>query len=364
MNDELIYSIALTRIPGIGPITARSLLSFCGDARAVFESTPSSLLKIPGIGKQAIRAIRSFTAFDEIKGEIEWYNKRGIRILSIQEREFPYRLKHTPDGPLILFTEGKCDLNSARMIAVIGTRKPSAYGTKMVEDLVSGMAGMNCVVVSGMAYGIDIQAHRCAVRNDIPTIGVLAHGLDRIYPSMHAEVAREIIRSGGAMISEFPRGTDPDAMNFPKRNRVVSGMCDGVIVIESSTKGGSMITADLAVQYDREVLAVPGRITDSRSHGCNVLIKTQKAQLIESIDDILEALNWDLGDQPTESQIKIPEDLTKDEKFVLEFLGENSRHIEEIHAHCGSIRNVPQVLLELELRGLACCHPGKMYSKA
>lgn len=360
MSSSNLYEIALTMIPGIGPVVAKSLLAYCGTAENAFKESTSILSKIPGIGPVIAGSISSFTDFSKAEKEQGYLSDKNIRALFFTSEEYPYRLKHIPDSPIMIYVQGNIDLNAERILGIVGTRKPTFTGIEICHDIIRGLKNSNTTIISGMAYGIDIIAHRAASDNGLITGGVIAHGLDRLYPARHWGTAHEMIGNGGGLITEYTTGTNPDAPNFPKRNRIVAGLCDAILVIESAEKGGSLITADLAFQYDRDVMAVPGRVKDINSSGCNALIKSNKASLVENAEDIKINMNWDFQIKSTNKQQSIPLDLTKDEKFVLEKLNKTILSIDHLTA---SVKMSPgtlsHVLLELEIRDLIEILPGK-----
>lgn len=364
MSQTLLCEIALTFIPGIGPVSAKSLLAHCGSAENVFRESFFMLSRVPGIGPVMAKSVSGFSDFERAEKELLFIEKHRIRPLFFTHPDYPYRLKQIADGPVMLFVRGGMDLNAERILGIVGTRKPSAHGKEICRQLIAGLRSSECRIISGMAYGIDIIAHREALRNEMLTAAVVAHGLDRMYPPGHIHTAREMIAREGAIVTEFATGTKPDAPNFPRRNRIVAGLCDAILVIESAEQGGSLITADLAFQYDRDVMAVPGRPADHGSTGCNKLIKSNKACLVEDASDVLKIMNWDQETRPVNNQQSLPLDLTKDEKFVLETL-ENAIH--SIDKLTAMVQMPPgklsHVLLELELRDLIETLPGKKYKR-
>ncbi len=364
MQKDLLYQIALTRVSGIGCVQARLLLEKFESARQVFKAPVSKLELIEGIGSVKARQIHSFNSFREIESEIQFIERFGIRSLFINEPSYPRRLLNCYDPPTLLFYKGAADLNASRMVGVIGTRNYSEYGKMLVRALVEGLAGQEVIIISGLAFGIDALAHQCSIRHEIPTVGVLAHGLDRIYPAQHHSLAREMIETGGGLLTEFPSGTLPDRHHFPTRNRVVAGLCDCIVVIESGVKGGSMVTASLANGYHRDVFAFPGRVTDTRSAGCHQLICLNQAHLLEDAQQLLKVMGWDNGHSPARTlQKKIFEELNDTEQRIIEVFHEkNERHIDEISSLIimpGSL--ISSTLLTLELKNLIRSLPGKKY---
>ena len=279
-NNKLIYQIGLTLIRGIGDVNGKKLVAYCGSPEAIFKESTSALLKIPGIGKSTVNSIKSQKVLDRAESEIEFINKFKIKPLFYTDPDYPARLLNCEDNPLMLYYKGNADVNSQRVIAIVGTRRATNYGKSRCEEIIDDLKNRNVLVVSGLAYGIDSCAHRSSLEFGMNTIGVLGHGLDRIYPAHNRKLAEKMINQGG-LLTEFFSNTNPDRENFPKRNRIVAGMSDAVLVIESAEKGGALITADIANSYNRDVFAFPGNINSKYSEGCNRLIKSHKAALIE-----------------------------------------------------------------------------------
>ncbi|MFP4691251.1 MAG: DNA-processing protein DprA [Bacteroidales bacterium] len=364
MEEALLYQIALTRIPGIGGITAKKLISYCGDVKEIFRENQNSLKKIPGIGDSIAGKISQYKDFKRAEREIDFIRKHHIRPLFYQDKEYPYRLKQCEDGPLLLFVKGKANLNHPRILAVIGSRKMTSYGKEMCEQVISGLAPYNPMIISGLAYGVDACAHRSALNNGLLTAAALGHGLDRIYPPLHAFLGRKITENG-ALLTDFLSGSKPDRENFPKRNRIIAGMCDATIVIEAAVTGGALITANIANTYNRDVFAIPGRINDPYSQGCNKLIRINKAHLLESAADIQYIMNWEPGN--TEKQATQPGlfvVLTEEEKIMTSFLGDNpDAPIDRIIAGTGfNLSKSSSVLLSLEFKGIVRSLPGKVFT--
>ena len=277
-NNNLLYQIALTLIPGIGCVQARILLNHLAPEE-IFKAPKRTLEKIEGLGTVRIHNIKQFNDFDTAEKEIAFIEKYRIQPLFIQDADYPQRLLNCYDAPVLLYYRGNANLNQSKIIAIVGSRNHTDYGKTIVDTLVQELTNENILVVSGLAYGIDSLAHKACLKNNVPTVGVLAHGLDKIYPASHTDIAREMILNGG-LLTEFKTKTKPDRHNFPSRNRIVSGMSDATIVVETDVKGGSMITAELANGYNKDVFAYPGKITDKKSSGCNELIKNNKAILL------------------------------------------------------------------------------------
>lgn len=363
MQEELRYQIALTQISQIGDITAKKLLSIFGTAEAIFKAKKRELDCIEDVGVARAWAIKKFNDFSRVDKEISFIEKYQIQPVFYTAKNYPQRLQQCADSPVMLYFKGQADLNATRIVNVIGTRGPGEYGKHMCAQIVKELAPYNVMVVSGLAYGIDILAHRTALENEMTTVGVLAHGLDRIYPSMHKQTAIEMLANGG-LLTEFLSETQPDKQNFPKRNRIVAGMADATVVIESGTKGGSLITADIANSYSRDVMAVPGRVGDPNAAGCHHLIKTNQAMLITEAKDIVQAMGWESSRkaQPhPQKQLFI--ELSKEEQQILAlFSGYGEKHIDEI------CRNTPlpgsqvaSLIFQMEMQHIIKSLPGQKY---
>ncbi len=361
-REELIHLLALIKTPLVGHATARQLISVLGSARNVFKEKHAHLVKIEDIGDTIARSIKSFTDFDECEQEINFAEKNHIQIITFQDEQYPFRLKQLNDAPLVLFVKGNISLNNLRMLAMVGTRNASEYGIEMCEKLCEGLQAYGVTTVSGLAYGIDYHTHKASLKFQLPTIAVLGHGLDRVYPYLHKPLANEIIEKG-ALVTEFFSRTIPSRENFPKRNRIIAGLTDGIVVVETARKGGAIITAEIAFSYNREVMAVPGKTTDTYSSGCNYLIKTQKASLIENAEDIAFLMGWDkITTSPEKPGIKL-ENLDPDQQLILKTLKSKGKlHIDALASLSSMMSSVLSVkLLELEFMGLVKALPGNFY---
>lgn len=362
-NNDLLYQLALIRVPHIGHIHAKLLAEHFGSAAAVFKARTAQLEKIEGIGSIRAAAIRQFTGFEEAEAEIAFIEKYKISPLFITDPGYPQRLLHCCDAPTLLFYRGEADLNASRIIGVIGTRSNTAYGQQVTEQLVRDLADMGVLVVSGLAYGIDALAHRTAIKYQLPTVGVLGHGLDTIYPSQHSQLAKEMIKAGGGLLTEFTSHTPPDKHNFPARNRIVAGMCDALIVVETGVKGGSMITAELANSYNKDVFAFPGRASDPTSAGCNYLIKSNKAMLLTDAQQLMELMAWNHRPPGSIQQSSLPVALNEEEQKLADIIAQHEAvHIDELNMHSGlSSTTIAAAILSMELQGVVQCLPGKRY---
>jgi DNA processing protein len=364
-KDELKHFLALSFIPNIGPVLSKNLISYCGSVSGIFEASKGKLEKVPGIGKILAEIIINNKSFDRAEKELEFIDKNEIKAIGFFDEDYPQRYKKCEDSPILLFTKGNMNLNIPKVISVVGTRKITSYGKDICTEFIKGLSETGALIVSGMAYGIDIYAHTQAVKINLQTIGVLAHGLDRLYPSIHKPTANKMIENGG-LLTEYPSGTNPDRENFVKRNRIIAGLADAVIIIEADERSGSLITATFASNYNRDVFAFPGRITDKFSKGCNFIIKANLATLIESAQDLIFNMGWDedgKNTKPVQSRILFTE-LTDEQKVLYDILNkcDNGLDIDNITIQAnipGSTVSV--ILLQMEFDGILKSLPGKMY---
>lgn len=364
MREELHYRIALTFLPQIGDVVAKELLQQFGTARNIFTAKRKELECTPGVGIHRATAISQFRNFHLVDTEIAFMEHAGVRPLFYTDADYPKRLQQCYDSPVMLYSKGRANLQAEKMLSIVGTRNPTLYGHTVCEQFVAAFAAHRITIVSGMAYGIDITAHKAALQHGLPTIGVLAHGLDKLYPAAHHRTARQMLENGG-LLTDFNSGARLNKQNFPRRNRIVAGLCDATLVIESGVKGGSLITADIAAGYNRDVMAVPGRIGDVHSAGCLELVRQHKAALVAGPDDVLQMLNWRPAapkDTPA-PQSRLFHDLGPEQQQVMHLLtGGNNMHIDEIQYRSGiSQQQIPGVLLQLEIAGLVRCMPGNTY---
>lgn len=360
---ELLYQTALTLVPNIGDIHAKALVNNFGSASAIFSASKKDLEALEGIGTVRANSIKSFHDFTKAEEEIDFIKKYKITPLFITDKNYPQRLLNCYDSPSMLYYKGTEDLNSSKIIAIVGTRNNNEYGKNICEKLIEELAEEDIIIVSGLAFGIDSIAHKAAIKNEMKTIGVLAHGLDRIYPSQNSGLAKQMITNGG-LLTEFRSFTKPDRQNFPSRNRIVAGISDAIIVVETGIKGGSLITAELGNSYNKDVFAFPGRINDSKSEGCNYLIKNNKAGLFTCADDILENMGWKKQKEiSSKKQRELFIELTADEKIVVNILqAQEQIHIDELFIKSKlSSSAVAQALLMLEMQGVISSMPGKIY---
>jgi len=355
-------------IPKVGSISAKKLIAYCGGVEAVFKQTKKTLIKIPGVGEVLANEIANQNVLDRAEKEIEFIAKYNIKTFFYLDPEYPERLRQCEDGPVIFFLKGNSNLNlnQGKFISIVGTRNATDYGKRITDEFVTSLAekGHNPVIVSGLAYGIDIAAHKSAVKNNLITIAVLGHGLDTIYPVVHRNVAKDIVAQG-ALVTDFTSKTKFDRNNFIKRNRIIAGLSDATIVVESGLEGGALITADIASSYNREVFAVPGNIGQQYSQGCNQLIKSNKAALVESADDIAFLLGWETSKQARiPKQIKLFPQLTKEEQIVVDYLksvGQETLDLISVNTKM-PVAKISSLLLNLEFSGVVKCKPGKVFS--
>ncbi len=361
---SLLHQIALTKITGVGPIVARHLLSEFGNVEGVFAASRKALCALPYVRESIADAIVNKTALSEAGTELEFVEKHGIRPLFFTEKDYPKRLRNCADAPMLLYYKGNADLDSARVVSIVGTRNATAYGLAMCQELVKGLKPHNTLVISGLAHGIDSYAHRAALAHDIPTVGVLGHGLDRIYPAANRNMAARMLEQGG-LLTEFTSGTTPERTNFPMRNRIIAGLADVTVVVEAAFKGGALITAEIANSYNRDVCAFPGNTQQEFSAGCNYLIKTHRAHLIQGVDDLAYLMDWtvDEGNSDTGKQLILHVSLDTNEQRVYDVVREaGSIAIDElmVQLHWPQSK-LAMTLLQLEIKGAIVALPGKVY---
>lgn len=365
MSKELYYQIALSLTPNVGVVKAKSLIDNFGTAENIFNATSKELMQIDSIGKIVADSVKKFNDHKTVEEEIAFIEKYKIKTLFLTDKDYPQRLLNCYDPPTLLYFKGKADLNSRKTISIVGTRNNTGYGKDITEKIIENLANKNISILSGLATGIDVIAHKAAVQNNISTIGVMGNGLKTIYPAAHKSVATQMLENGG-ILTEFTHNTKPDKHNFPKRNRIVAGMSDAVIVIETSIKGGSMITAEIANGYNKDVFAVPGRVSDSKSEGCNYLIQNNKAFLFSSVKEFLFMMGWDDEKQinKKKKQEELFYTLSEEEKIIVTILqSKETVHIDEITAASGfTSSKLAAIMLQLELQNIIKSLPGKLYS--
>ena len=364
--SELLYRVALTKIPKVGAIIAKNLISYCGSAEAVFTSKLRDLMSVPNVGETIANNILKQDVLTWAEKELAFLDKHAIQALIYTDPKFPQRLKVAHDCPALLYYKGTTDLNHGRVVSIVGTRKPTPYGSRMTELFTEGLAKYNVLITSGLAFGVDVTAHRKSVDMNIPTVGVMGSGLQRLYPSEHRDIARRMCENGG-LLTEYPSDQDPDREHFPMRNRIIAGMCDALVVVETGQSGGSMITAHMGLGYEKEVYAIPGRAGDKMSQGCNYLIKTNKAALIESADDFAEMMRWDELDKTKSIQTQLFAELSDNEQVVMKILqqSEGGAMIDTLSYQTQLNHSaIASLLLTLEFKGLIRSLPGKRYTLA
>ncbi|MEI6277626.1 MAG: DNA-processing protein DprA [Prolixibacteraceae bacterium] len=367
--EELLSKIAISLVPGIGSITAKSLIAYCGSAAQVFREKEKILRTIPGIGTVLAKNILQSKVVSRAEEEVEFILKNKVDAHFYLDESYPQRLRNCVDAPILLFSKGKPNLNFPKVISIVGTRNATLYGRELTDKFILSLAerGYEIQIVSGLAYGIDIQAHRAALRNSLSTVCVLAHGLETVYPTLHRAIALEMCEKNGGMVSDFLSNTPIDRKNFLRRNRIIAGMADAVIVVESATKGGALLTAELAISYNRDLFAFPGRVGEPYSEGCHFLIKSNRAGLIENISDLEYCMNWQPGSgTPDGYQPRLFNDLTPDEQLVTNTLQtDGASMIDLICLKTGlPMSRVSSLLLTLEFSGIVKCLPGKVFKLA
>lgn len=361
-QQELFYQLALTFVPGIGAKTGRALLERFATATNIFKAPLKELRHIDGISEVRAKGFRDPEVFNKAEHELEFVLKNNVQCLFI-DHNYPKRLSNCSDAPLLLFYKGTANLDAAKVVAIVGTRKNTDYGHQLCEELVEGLQSLDdIIIVSGLALGIDAAAHKKSVQLGMPTVGVMGNGLDRVYPYSHKSLASQMVENGG-LLTEFISGTLPDRNNFPMRNRIVAGLSDVTVVVESSISGGALITAHMASGYNREVAAFPGRVNDSRSAGCNELIRTNIAALVTNADDLIEMMNWNAGQKPRAVQKQLFVNFSPDEQKIVDLLQtKDSVHADELFHQTGLANSqLAATLLQLEMQGIIKALPGKYY---
>ncbi len=366
INDsELRYKIGITQIPGIGPVNGKILMAYCGSAQNVLTATKKELMAIPNIGESTTKAILEHSAAALLRAdrEIDFIDKNNIQVLFYADKNYPSRLKQYNDCPFLLYFKGNVSLDHVRTVGIVGTRKITPYGEMMCEEIVTDLQKYDVQIISGLAYGVDVTAHKRCVDLGIPTIGIMGNGLGRVYPHAHKRTAERMIENGG-LLTEHLQDIGPEREHFPMRNRLIAALSDALVVVETADSGGSIITAELANAYNKDVFAVPGRLNDPFSKGCNKLIKTNKAALIESAADISYIMRWDeIDTTKRDVQAQLFVELSDDEQLIVDTLrGNADLQIDVITAKTGfSPSQTASLLLTLEFQGLVKSIPGKRY---
>ncbi|MFC2125951.1 DNA-processing protein DprA [Bacteroidota bacterium] len=363
MNQLKLLQVAISLIPGIGNVMAKQLISYCGSAEEVFKANKRKLVKIPGIGEKTAEAVLRKETFNEAERIIKTCEQNNTRIFFYTDKEYPFRLKQVLDAPSIIFFKGNTDLNGKKIVSIVGTRSITQYGKETTEKLISDIKVYNPLIISGLAYGVDIHAHKTSLKYGLSTIAVLGGGIGRIYPSAHMGIVRQMYKSGG-LISEYPYDMMAEAHFFPERNRIIAGMSDVVVIVEAAKKGGALITAEYANTYNREVFAIPGNLDHSFSQGCNHLIKTHKAHILTGVKDIEYIMNWEVGVDNDSMSYPDRDDLTDEEAMVIQTFMENGKElmIDDLSWKAQiPVNRIASLLLSLEFKGLIRSLPGKKF---
>jgi DNA processing protein len=368
LQDELKYYIAIGQVPGVGPILAKRIIAYCGGVAAVFREKKVALQKIPGVGAMLAQGIVNQQVLLQAEKECAFLEQYGLKGLCYTDAAYPERLRQCEDAPIVLFVNGTIDFNQQKILSIVGTRHATPYGLKWCESIVGQLVehGHAPVIVSGLAYGIDICAHKAALQHNLPTVAVMATGLDKIYPSLHRPTAKKIVEQpGSALVTDFVRGTKPDRSNFVRRNRIIAGLADATLVVESGEKGGALITAEMAVSYNRDVLALPGRITDLYSKGCNALIRKNKAALVETLADIEYALGWEQSCTAVkERQLPLFVTLTEEEQKIVGILKDKPAETIDTLSRLTEMAmpRLSALLFNMEMKEIIRTLPGKQYA--
>lgn len=361
--EQLKYQIALSLIPGIGCANAKRLMTSLGGIREIFAANKKLLTQVPNIGAITAQKILESDVLERAEEEVRFIRKNEIQTAFYWDDHYPVRLKRCVDAPLVLYWKGAINFKAEKIVSMVGTRKATGYGRDFCDSLVQEMAQRGgYTVVSGLAYGIDIAAHKACLKHGVPTIGVVAHGLEQVYPSMHRSVADKMLENGG-LVTDFVSETVIDRTNFLRRNRIIAGLADATIIVESAEKGGALVTADIADSYNRDVFALPGRSSDSYSKGCNQLIKSNKASMIENLYDLEYAMAWQQNiDKPSRIQKQLFVELNAEEQRVVDTLNGQDMYIDQLSSQVNMpVGKLSSVLLGLEFKGLVASLPGKMY---
>lgn len=367
-TQQQLFQIALTYLRGIGPRKATRLLSKVPDIEVIFSSTINELQNITGISKSLLTKMQRDQAIELAKVQLEFVEKYNLTTHFLLESNYPRRLKQCADAPLLLYSKGDFDPNPAKVLSIVGTRTASDYGKEITRQLIYELKPFDVQIISGLAYGTDYNAHKAALTSGLSTVGVLGHGLDRIYPFTHQAIAKEMCENKGGLLTEFPSKTLPDRVNFPMRNRIVAGMVDGLVIIESKVKGGSMITAELAFDYNKDVFAFPGGISQENSKGCNLLIQKNMAHLVTSAADIINLMSWELHCNNVQKRVasqSIPQELLDPNAIKIFHLltHKGKMHFDQIMLDLNkSVAEVNSMLFSMEMDGIVKSFPGRNYS--
>ncbi len=362
MDQERLSFLSLHFIPGIGDFLVKQLVSYCGSAEQVFKTPKGKLLKIPGVGEVSAAAIKNGQSFQDAEREFRKAEKEETEILFFTDKKYPQRLKSIEDSPSLIYYKGNQSLNPIKTVGIVGTRQATDYGREMVDKICRDLVPHQPVIVSGLAYGIDICAHKQALKHGLCTLGIMGSGMDVMYPAAHKDTARKMINQGG-LLTENRFGTKPDAHNFPARNRIIAGLCDALIIVEAAEKGGALITANIANSYNKDVFAVPGNIGHSYSEGCNKLIKTNRANLFDSVKDLEYIMNWSSDAKSTTPEMDISS-FEPDEQTVIQILKDKKgpMMVDELTIRAAmNPSKLASLLLTLEFKNIVKALPGKMF---
>jgi DNA processing protein len=361
-EEKLLAILRLQKCKAVGAILAKKLIVNVGDVSQIFKEKAASLSKINGIGNHVLKHLFDAKNIKSAAQELKYMQENAVAYSYFLEDKYPSNLQHCIDSPILLFKDGNIDFSNKKIISIVGTRNMSSYGRDFCNTLVDDLAQYNPIIVSGFAYGVDICAHKAAIKNNLQTIAVLAHGLEEMYPKVHKKYRNQVSENGG-FLTEFWHNETPLRENFLKRNRIVAGISSATIIIESAAKGGALVTADIANSYDKDVFAVPGRTTDLYSKGCNNLIKNNNAFLLNSAEEIVKMLNWDLKEQPKAIQQQLFLELNENEQKIYDLLHEKGKQVADvISVECNiPIYQLAAILLQMELKGISKPLPGKMF---
>lgn len=364
MDQNRLSLLALHFIDGVGDYLIKQVISYIGSSEKVFKTPKGKLLQIPGVGEVTAKAILNGKPFEQAEKELRKAERESVDLIFYIDKKYPARLKSIPDAPSILYLKGNIDFENPKVVAIVGTRQATSYGKERVEEIIKDLASHNTLIVSGLAYGIDIHAHKQAIKHNLPTVGIMGSGMDVIYPAVHKETAKKMLEHGG-LVTENSFGTKPDAHNFPQRNRIIAGLCDGLIVIEAAEKGGALITAEIANSYNKDVFACPGSVGETYSAGCNNLIKSNKAHLLTSVKDIEYIMGWDAAKPHKKAKISISlAEYEENEQTVLKIMIDKKANvlIDELSWKANlPVSQLASVLLALEFKGVVKSMPGKQY---
>lgn len=362
-DTDLLYTLALLKVEGIRDVIAKRLIGYFGEAAKIFSASKKELMSVEGIGEILCEKIKNRTIFREAEAELKFIQKHQIQVAFYEEAAYPCHLKYCNDGPVLLFSKGDIRLEQSRIISIVGTRQITEYGVAFCRKLIAELVPWNPVIISGFAYGTDITAQLAAIENNLQTVAILAHGLNRLYPTAHQKFRDNIVTNGG-FLTEFWSTDKPERENFIRRNRIIAGISEATIVIESAEKGGALITAYMAGGYNRDVFAVPGRASDKYSTGCLQLLKTQRAHMITEAADLVYMLNWDIKvKKETVIQKQLFVTLEPEEQKIYDFLVHNGRELLDLIAlNCAlPVHKVISLLLSMELKGVVRSLPGKIF---